>query len=359
MLCRIGHMFGRSAKTIRCSLHNHSSRPKLHELVAYWDKVKTGIVAEEAAYEPFKEYWDEVTHDQTKCSRSKAKPKIRSWSLDNGVIFMMRKTFLENNTDCDTVFKKTEDPMPHLNEFKTALITCYDEHDLRALEHQVASNVASYSLRDLVYCMDGFMCYQYKPRLLLSRALKHLTCRFKEEEKTPSQVLHLMYIIGCSRDVPKEFSKALSIYVKEKRHIYELSDFVIVCFAFTVTNKRIPDFVLLDYIAKTTKKHFTNSAMNYHGFVRLLGILKCFCKSRYSDVDFYMTLGDCIVKGKDNLPKIRGPLFNTLIHAYASAGIKHEQLFKVLQEKTDIEEILRVIFLFTFMYISTLGLVFH
>ena len=358
MLSRIGLVFGRTAQTCRCSRYNHSSGPKLHDLLEYWHKVKTGVVAKEAAYKQSKEYWDQVRHDQAKRSMSKAKPKeeIRSWNIDVGVMNLMRKAFNDNNRDCDTVFENTDDLMPHLNEFKTALITCYDEHDFRTLEHEVASNVASYNLRDLVYIMDGFLCHKYKPRLLLSRALKHLAYHFKDEEKTPSQVLHLMYIIGCSRDVPRELSGALEDYVRENRHSYKLSDFVVVSFAFMVTNEPITDFVLLDYIAEVTKKHFTNRAINYVTFTWLVSIFKCFYKSRYSDVDFYMTLGDCIVKGKDRLPKIRGPQFNTLVHAYGTAGIKHDQLFKVLQEKTEIQEILRVLFC---IYTFTPGFVFN
>ena len=350
MLSRLSVVFGRNAQTFRHSRYSHSSGPKLHDLLEYWHKVKTGVVAPEMASVQAKEYWDQVRHNQASAQNiSKAKhPMIsqenRSWSIEKGVMNTMRKAFYANNRDCDTVFENTDNLMSHLDEFKAALLMCYDGHDFKTLEQEVASNKELYNLRDLVYCMDGFLNHNYKPKFLLPRALKHLAYRIKEEEKTPSQVLHLMYIIGCSRDIPRELSGALEDYVRDNRHSYKFTDFVVISFAFMVTNEPITDFILLDHIAQETMKYFNNVPITYNTFAWLISIFKCFYKSRYTAVDFYMKLGDCIVNGEKTLPKFRGPQFNTLIHSYASAGIKHDPLFKVLQKKIDIEGILRVIF---------------
>ena len=351
MLSRIGVIFGRSARTLRCLRYSHSSGPKLHDILEYWHKVKTGVIAPEEA----KEYSDHVTHHQATGQNITYSPHIkavesRSWSIAQGVMDGMLNAFKINNADCDTLFENADDDiMSHLNEFKSALVCCYDEHDFKKLEHEVAKNIPLYNLKDLVYCLDGFLFHRYQPKFLLSKVLKHMSYRFKEEEKTPSLVLHLMYIIGCSRDVPRELSGALENYVRDNRQSYGFTDFTVICFTFMVTNEPITDFILLDYMAKTTMEYFTNRPLSYQTFHLLVSMYKCFTLSSYHDLDFFMKMGDCIVNGKDNLPKIRGPQFNTVVHSYAAAGIKHDQLFKVLQDKVDIHDVLSVICLFIFI----------
>ena len=345
MLSRVAVCFMKTP-VVRCARHRFSAAPKLHDILEYWHKVRKGEVDPVVKNEKSKEYWGKVQAGQGSPFMREVRIPERSWSIHKGVMRSIRNTFYRNHRCCDTVFDYNDRTDI---DFKSKLEACINESDFKKLEVEFARSVSKYSLKDLVYLMDGFLQREHEPKELLAVTCKHLVFNFSNEEKSPSSILHLLYIIGCSRNVPRELLGEIENYLKAHIDQFKLSDFAVIGFAYMVTNEPITSYTILHAMAEEALVHvrektkYSSHSDVYHDYSNLVQLYKSFAHSKFYSLKFYTEMGDLLIDLLNRIDNIRGPQFMTIIQAYAAAGVKHDDLFAKLLEKINIEGIFQVI----------------
>ncbi len=217
----------------------------------------------------------------------------------------------------------------------------WPEEVLKPLERWLTHRVHILSLPDALYALDAFVQMEYQPRYLLKILLRHLALHFDSTDKTPANVVHLMFLIGLSRDAPVELMHDLETYIEENVHKFSSVEISIICFSFFVTNRAMRSSSLTQTMAETLLNEFRvshqNRSRDYMNLYRLGSILKAFRHAGYREVAFYEELGDLICESAWGLAHDR-PIKDInvsmqIAQTYATLGIKHEQLFQEMEGK--------------------------
>ncbi len=214
----------------------------------------------------------------------------------------------------------------------------WPEEALKPLERCLTSQIQGLGLTNTLYALDVFIQVDYKPSHLLAALLRHLSMQWESIEKTPPNIVHLLYFIGLSRDAPDELWHYIEKYLEE--NVTEISsvDICIICFAFASADVPIQSSTLTQAMAKTICNEWTTSLQNQSKFYLDMNdstnIFKGFHISNYDNVRFYEELGDIICETSLSDQAIRySHLLMIIARTYATMGIKHDRLFKKIAEK--------------------------
>ena len=290
--------------------------------------------------------------EKAKFFKNLARPRKSRIPVHVGSIFSAKFTadsdiaMKQVNTDIKMMFEK--------GEIRKAMGLATDailrdlgakEDILVPLEKQLTRQVQSLSITDALYALDTFIHFDlYQAKGFLKALLDHLVTHFDATEKTSSNIVHLLYFIGLSRQAPTELMRSIETYVRENIKDYNTQDICLICFAFFVANYTMQNSSLIQAMAYTVLEEFRdyvkNAAQNNFELHLLGNILKAFRHAGYNDVRFYIELGDLIcdydMKSAPTAPMwLQADPFLQIPHTYAVLRIKHEKLFQKMEECID------------------------
>ncbi len=228
-----------------------------------------------------------------------------------------------------------------------------DHKYLEQIEKWVSRQVQMISLPDVLYFLDGFiqMSYQpggqvldgfmeigYQPKYLVRTMLRHLAVKFNSIEKSPANIIHVLFLIGVSRDASPELMQYLHAYVEENVQEFDSIEIAIICWAFKTMNTKLSkDGNLLTTMAekliqelRDTVQKRSQSRMNMYLITR---ILQAFAEARFMNVTFYEKLGDVICDADWGIKSVyKGSPLAHLAYAYGSVGVQHGRLFESIEQ---------------------------
>ena len=315
---------------------------------------------------------DYVEQEKQLDRKSRAK-RSRSWAITLDVTINLREHLTNNPKYSGTIYKPTlksesifgEDSESNninkqivkeiyrlfekgerkeaMDVFVDTVTRCtkYQQDILKPLEKCLASHIDTLSLSNSLYAFDVFSHVEYRPRYLLGTLLRHLAVHFESVEKTPPNIVHLLYLIGLSRDAPVELMQSLEIYIENNISEFNAVEIGIISFGFFVANRAMESPNLTQAMAETILSEFKTSLakQSHHEMnLYLLGnIFKAFRHAGFKNVKFYEELGDIICEsdwGLNDDQRIHDSnSLREIVRTYAILAIKHERLYKKMQDK--------------------------
>ncbi len=233
---------------------------------------------------------------------------------------------------------------------------------LEQIEKWVSRQVQMISLPDVLYVLDGFiqMSYRpkdqvldgfiqmgYRPKYLVRTLLRHVAVNFKSIEKSPANIIHVLYLIGVSRDASPELMQYLHAYVEENIQEFDSIEIGFICWAFKMMNTKLSkDGSLLTTMAEKLIQELrdpvqTRSRSRGMSLYLITHVLKAFKDAKFRNVTFYEELGDVICDADWGIKSFsperqQGPPLAHLAYAYSSMGVKHERLFESIEQKLSV-----------------------
>ncbi len=255
--------------------------PKLHRILEYYDKVREGQVkdAAEAKALFLKTPVDYDTFVKPRWQRRSEK----AWDPQPGRIHQLQRHIktVYKELGASATLDGYGDVRANMTGALDELKKCQNESFFFRLERSIVINAHRFSAAELVIFMDSCLHHRYRPARLLRATLAHLSSYLHEESLTPETAVHLILLIGFSRNAPPEVIRSLEDYLL--KHVDELSALAvhIVCFGFSSTNTPLIRLSLLRKMCDKISHYFEN----WHLLPE---------ESRYDSWQEYSLLGDLL-----------------------------------------------------------------
>ncbi len=232
---------------------------------------------------------------------------------------------------------KIKEAMPDVNEISSQGSKSHEKICNR-IEYCLITQVLVLSLSDCLYALDAFLQMDFQARYLLRALILRMDKHYDSIEKTPSNIVQLLFFIGLSVKAPAELMHCLELYVEENMADFDLVELTLMCYTFCVTRPAMRESQLVHAMAnrviEEVRKGLDNRQCNVNA--DLIGkIFKSFNYSYYSNVKFYKELADLICGAdlrllndtiiKDDCPALE------ISRACSSRGIKHKELILMIE----------------------------